>query len=58
MTKIYCGDWKKVDKKVNRFIDFCLKHPWLSPEKACGHSLPGMRESSGQFRLSDIFALS
>ena len=26
MRKIYCGDWKKVDKKVNRFIDFCLKH--------------------------------
>ncbi len=26
MTKIYCGDWKKVDKKTNRFIGFCLKH--------------------------------
>ena len=26
MRKIYCGDWKNVHKKVNRFIDFCLKH--------------------------------
>ena len=26
MRKIYCGDWKKVHKKANRFIDFCLKH--------------------------------
>ena len=26
MTKIYCGNWKKVDKKVKSFIAFCLKH--------------------------------
>lgn len=26
MPAIYCNDWKKVDRKIDHFLDFCLKN--------------------------------